>query len=237
MTPGDETCHFPTPDFVSWFRSLPFRHKLFVTWIQTWCHRLPWEPTTFIFGVFIHILGCKTFIFHGFGVQGWLVVHLDGLVVRVSRPVEKVMMLQKSREKTTWDVGKLVVNSGIKHKLYLWTGAGFLPSTVSAQGEMMRYSREFVLNVRDPQWSTNSNFWTLNFQDHDVTFPIHAIHGLGSKRRFLVSICSMFVKCLGCISTSSTLSTIQSEMILSRIVVQINETFFFQRYPAQLIRC
>ena len=46
-------------------------------------------------------------------------VHLDGLVVRVNRSVEKVMMLQKSREKTTWDVGKLVVNSGIKHKLYL----------------------------------------------------------------------------------------------------------------------
>ena len=53
---------------MSWFRSLPFRHKLFVTWIQTGrCHRLPWEPTTFIFrGYNAYMLGCKTFIFHGF---------------------------------------------------------------------------------------------------------------------------------------------------------------------------
>ena len=106
-------------------------------------------------------------------------------------------------------------------------------NSISA-GKRMRQSREFVLVVQDPQWSRNSNFWSLNFQDHDVTSRIHAIHGLGSKRRFLVSICSMFVKCLGCISTSSTLSTIRLEMILSRIVVQINETFFLPEIPCSV---
>ena len=44
-------------------------HHNMAPWIY-WLYWLPWELTTFIFrGYITHILGMKTFIFHGFGVQ------------------------------------------------------------------------------------------------------------------------------------------------------------------------
>ena len=44
---------------------LPQPEKHGITWT------FPWEPKTFVFrGYNPYIGGCKTFIFHGFGVQG-----------------------------------------------------------------------------------------------------------------------------------------------------------------------